>query len=82
MFEPLIRLSFQVFGNISCILCLGPQLPWKRNLLIGWALAILVITQATVLSVTSGNPLLPMLRGGVGLIVWLITSRFGRSLAG
>jgi hypothetical protein len=48
---------------------------------IGWVLAILVIAQATILSVTSGNPLVPVLLGGVGLIIWLITSKFRPSLA-
>jgi hypothetical protein len=40
---------------------------------IGWVLAILVIAQATILSLTSGNLLVPMLLGGVGLIIWPIT---------
>ena len=39
---------------------------------IGWGLAVVVIAQAIILSVTSGNPFVPMLLGGIGVIVWLI----------
>ncbi len=46
---------------------LGNVLYW-----IGCAVAILVIAQAIIVSVTSGNPLIPLLIGGVGVIVWLM----------
>jgi Phosphatidylethanolamine-binding protein len=46
---------------------LGNVLYW-----VGWAVAVVVIAQAIILSVTSGNPLVPLLLGGVGVIVWLI----------
>jgi hypothetical protein len=49
---------------------------------IGWALAILVIAQAIFISITSGSLLAPILLGGVGLIVWLVTSTLRRLLAG
>ncbi len=37
---------------------------------IGWGLAVVVIAQAIILSVTSGNPFVPLLLGGIGVIVW------------
>lgn len=48
---------------------------------LGWAIAILVIAQATILSLTSGTLLVPMLLGAVGLIIWLTTIKLTRSLA-
>ena len=39
---------------------------------IGWGLAVLVIAQAIILSVATGNPLIPVLLGVAGVIVWLI----------
>ena len=50
--------------------------------LIGWALAVLVIAQAIILSVTSGTPLIPLLLGGIGVIVWLIAIGLKKILAG
>ena len=50
--------------------------------LIGWALAVLVIAQAIILSVTSGNPLIPLLVGGIGVTVWLIAITLKKILAG
>ena len=50
--------------------------------LIGWALAVLVIAQAIILSVTSGNPLIPLLVGGIGVTVWLIAIGLKKILAG
>ena len=56
---------------------LGSILYW-----IGWVLAVLVIAQAIILSVTTGNPLVPVLLGGIGVIVWLIAIGFKYILAG
>ncbi len=50
--------------------------------LIGWALAVLVIAQAIILSVASGNPLIPLLLGGIGVTVWLIAIGLKKILAG
>jgi hypothetical protein len=50
--------------------------------LIGWALAVLVIAQAIILSVTSGNPLIPLLVGGIGVTVSLIAIGLKKILAG
>jgi len=49
---------------------------------IGWGLAVLVIAQAIILSFTTGNPLVPVLLGCVGVIVWLIGIGFKYILAG
>jgi len=49
--------------------------------LIGWALAVLVIAQVIILSVTSGTPLIPLLLGGIGVIVWVIAMRLKYILA-
>ena len=43
---------------------------------IGWGVAILLIAQAIILAVTSGNVLLPILLGAVGVIVWLVVIGF------
>lgn len=43
---------------------------------IGWGVAVLLIAQAIILAVTSGNALLPMLLGAVGVIVWLVVIGF------
>jgi hypothetical protein len=56
---------------------LGTVLYW-----IGWVLAVLVLAQAIILSVTTGNPLVPVLLGGIGVIVWLIAIGFKYILAG
>jgi hypothetical protein len=55
---------------------LGNVLYW-----VGWVFAVLVIVQAIILSVTFGNPLVPLLLGGVGVIVWLIAIGFKFILA-
>lgn len=59
-------------GNI-----LGTILYW-----IGWGLAVIVLVQAIILSVATGNPLVPILLGGVGVAVWLIAIGFKKILAG
>jgi hypothetical protein len=41
---------------------------------VGWGLAVLVIALAIILSVISGNPLVPVVLGGIGVIVWVIAS--------
>jgi hypothetical protein len=56
---------------------LGSVLYW-----IGWVLAVLVIAQAIILSVTTDNPLVPVLLGGIGVFVWLIAIGFKYILAG
>jgi hypothetical protein len=68
MFARLRKFLRKVLGNV---------LFW-----IGWGVAILVIAQAIVLSVTSGNPLVVLLLGGVGIIVWLLAIGFRYILAG
>jgi Phosphatidylethanolamine-binding protein len=55
---------------------LGNVLYW-----IGWGVAVLAIVQAIILSVTVCNPLVPLLLGGVGVIVWLIAIGFKFILA-
>ena len=45
---------------------LGNFLYW-----IGWGLAVLLIGIAIILSITL-NPLVPLILGGIGLIVWVI----------
>ena len=59
-------------GNI-----LGKALYW-----IGWGLAVLVIAQAIILSVTTGNPLIPIILGVIGVIVWSIGIGLKYVLAG
>jgi len=49
-------------GNI-----LGNILYW-----VGCALAVVVLVQAVILSVTTGGPLIPVLLGTIGVTVWLI----------
>ena len=39
---------------------------------IGWALAVIVLAQAIILSVTTGSPLIPVMLGVVGMTFWLI----------
>jgi hypothetical protein len=56
---------------------LGTVLYW-----IGWALAVVVLAQAIILSVTTGNPLIPVVLGGVGVIFWLIAIAFKYALTG
>ena len=50
--------------------------------LIGWGLAVLVLAQAIILSVTTGNPLIPVILGVAGVIFWLIAVAFKYTLAG
>lgn len=68
MFARLRKFLGNVLGNVLYWIC--------------WGLAVLVIAQAIILSVTSGNPLIPVLLGGVGVIVWLIAIGFKYILAG
>jgi FtsH-binding integral membrane protein len=67
MFARLGRFLRNVLGNV---------LYW-----IGWGLAILVIGLAIIVAVSSGNPLVPLLLGGVGVVVWLIATGLKRILA-
>jgi FtsH-binding integral membrane protein len=41
---------------------------------IGCGLAVLVITQAIILSLAFGNPLVPLLVGALGTFVWFIAT--------
>ena len=59
-------------GNV-----LGTVLYW-----IGWVLAVFVLAQAIILSVTTGNPLIPVILGVVGVFFWLIAVAFKYTLAG
>jgi FtsH-binding integral membrane protein len=54
---------------------LGNVLYW-----IGWGLAVLVILLAITVAVSSGNPLLPLLLGSLGVIVWLVAIGLKRIL--
>jgi CRP-like cAMP-binding protein len=72
MFARLGKFLRNILGNV-----LGTILYW-----IGWVFAVLVIAQAIILSVTTGNPLVPALLGAVGVIVWLIAIGFKYILAG
>jgi hypothetical protein len=56
---------------------LGNVLYW-----IGWVLAVVVLAQAIILSVTTGNPLIPVVLGGAGVAFWLIAVAFKYALAG
>ena len=58
MFTRLRRFLGSILGNILY--------------LIGWVLAVIVIAQAIILSVATGNPLIPVLLGIAGVIIWLI----------
>ena len=49
--------------------------------LIGWGLAVLVIAQAIILSIATGNLLLPVLLGFIGVVIWVIGIAFRRMLA-
>jgi hypothetical protein len=50
--------------------------------LIGWGLAVLVLAQAIILSVTTGSPLIPVILGVAGVIFFLIAVAFKYVLAG
>jgi hypothetical protein len=58
MFTRLIRYLRRILGNFFY---------W-----IGWGLAVLVIAQAIILSLTTGGPAMALLIGAGGVIVWLI----------
>jgi hypothetical protein len=49
---------------------------------IGWGLAVLVLVQAIILSVTTGSPLVPVVLGVVGVIFWVIAIGLKYILAG
>lgn len=49
---------------------------------IGWALAVIVLVQAIILSVTTGSPLIPVMLGVAGVIFWLIAIALKLALAG
>jgi hypothetical protein len=65
MFARLIKLLGSVVGNFLY--------------LIGWGLAVLLIGIATILAFTL-NPLVPLVLGGIGLIVWVIAIELKYSL--
>ena len=48
---------------------------------IGWGIAVIVIAQAIILSVTTGSPLIPVVLGLVGITIWLIVIGFRYLLA-
>jgi hypothetical protein len=50
--------------------------------LLGWGLAVLVLAQAIILSVTTGSPLIPVILGVTGVIFFLIAVAFKYVLAG
>jgi len=58
----------------------GRSLKFLRNAVgnvlywIGCGLAVLVITQAIILSLVLGNPLVPLLVCGLGTIVWFFAT--------
>ena len=58
MFTRLIRYLRRVLGHFFY---------W-----IGWGLAVLVIVQAIILSLTTGGPAVALLIGAGGVIVWLL----------
>ena len=43
---------------------------------LGWLMAILVLVQAVILAVVTGNPLIPLGLGGAGLMIWLLALAF------
>ena len=49
---------------------------------IGWGLAVIVLVQAIILSVTTGSPLIPVMLGVTGVIFWLIAIALKLALAG
>jgi steroid 5-alpha reductase family enzyme len=48
---------------------------------VGWALAVLLIGQAIILSVASGAAVVPILLGIAGLAIWLIGLAFNYVMA-
>ncbi len=67
MFARLGNLLGNIFGNI---------LFW-----IGWALAVIVLAQAIILSLTTGSPAIPVILGLVGITLWAIGMGFRYILA-
>ncbi len=49
---------------------------------IGWALAVILIAQAIILSLATGSPAIPVILGLVGITLWLIGMGFRYILAG
>lgn len=41
---------------------------------IGWVITIVVLGAAIILAVTSGHALVPLLLGGIAVVVWLMAS--------
>lgn len=39
---------------------------------LGWGLAAIVLVQAVIISVTTGSPLIPVMLGVIGVVVWVI----------
>jgi hypothetical protein len=70
--HPMFARLRRFLGNV-----LGSLLYW-----IGWALAVVVLAQAIILSVAYGSPLIPVLLGVVGVIVWVIAIGLKYILAG
>ncbi len=56
---------------------LGGTLYW-----IGWGVAVVVLVQAIILSVTTGNPLIPVMLGVIGVVVWLVAVAIKYVVAG
>jgi len=67
MFTRLIRYLRQILGYFFY---------W-----IGWGLAVLVIVQAIILSLTTGGPAMALVIGAGGVIVWLLGLRLYTLLA-
>jgi hypothetical protein len=67
MLARLGNLLGKLFGNI---------LFW-----IGWALAVVVLAQAIILSLATGSPAIPVILGLVGIALWLIGMGFRYILA-
>jgi hypothetical protein len=65
----MLREGSPMFAGLRKLL--GSVLYW-----IGWGVAVIVIAQAIILSITSGNPGLPVLFGGIGVFIWLIGCGF------
>ena len=68
MFTRLRKFLGNVLGNVLYV--------------IGWGLAVIVLAQAIILSVTTGNPLAPVILGVAGVFFWLIAVVFKYTLAG
>ena len=68
MFTRLRKFLGNVLGNVLYV--------------IGWGLAVIVLAQAIILSVTTGSPLIPVILGVAGVFFWLIAVVFKYTLAG